>query len=108
MVIAKWAAAAVTLLMGLANAGLVSQDNRALQLLGPALAVAAVGAVLGLLTAKSWGATAVIAIGGLNLVGSLVGAVTGLDGWPVGLVLSVLAIVLTVASRPSVRRSAMA
>lgn len=99
MAIARWAAAAVTLLMGLANAGLVTQDNLALKVLGPVLALAALAAVVGIVTAKQWGVGAVIAVGALNLLASVVAAISGQSGWPISLVLSVLAIVLSTASQ---------
>ena len=41
MRIAKWAAIAVTVLMGLANIGLIAQSNLALKILGAVLAAAA-------------------------------------------------------------------
>ena len=103
MGIAKWAAVAVTVLMGLANLGLVGQSHLGLQILGPILAVAALVAVVGLATHRSWGVRAVIAVGVVNLVGAIVGAIAGLDGWPVGVVLSGLAIVLTAVSNPHTR-----
>jgi hypothetical protein len=104
MAIAKWAAVAVTLLMGLANLGLIAQSNFGLKILGPILAAAALGAVTGLATHKDWGTHAVIAVGTANLVATIVGAIVGLDGWPVGLVLSGLAIVLAAVSNPGTRR----
>lgn len=104
MRIAKWAAIAVTLLMGLANLGLIAQSNLGLKILGPVLALAALGAVVGFATQKPWGARAVIAVGTVNLVAAIVGAVVGLDGWAVGLVLSGLAIVLVAVSNPDTRK----
>jgi hypothetical protein len=106
MAIAKLAAVAVTVLMGLANLGLVAQSNLGLKILGPMLAAAALGAAAGLATHKDWGTRAVIAVGAANLVATIVGAIVGLDGWPVGLVLSGLAIVLVAVSNPGIRRVA--
>jgi hypothetical protein len=105
MGIAKWAAIAVTVLMGLANLGLVTQDTIGLKILGPVMAMAAMVAVVGFATPSSWGASAVIAVGSVNLVGSIVGAIAGFDGWPVSLVLSVLAIVLVTVAQPGIRRT---
>jgi hypothetical protein len=105
MAIAKWAAAAVTVLMGLANLGLVAQSNLGLKVLGPILGVAALGAGVGFATQKDWGVRAVIAVGAANLVATIVGAIVGLDGWPVGLVLSGLAIVLAAVANPGTRRT---
>jgi hypothetical protein len=104
MGIAKWAAIAVTVLLGLANLGLIAQTNLGLKILGPILAVAALGAVVGFATHRSWAARAVIAVGAVNLIAAVVGAVVGMDGWPVGLVLSGLAIVLAAVSNPDTRR----
>ncbi len=103
MAIAKWAAIAVTLLMGLANLAEVGQSNLALKIIGPLLAVAALGAAVGLATQQPWGARAVIGVGAVNLVAAVVGAFTGVDGWPVGLVLAGLAIVLTVVAKTGPR-----
>jgi hypothetical protein len=103
MGIAKWAAIAVTALLGLANLGLVAQSNLGLKILGPIFAVAAVAAVLGFATHRWWGARAVIAVGEVNLITAVVGAVVGMSGWPVGVVLSGLAITLAAVSNPDTR-----
>lgn len=101
MGIAKWAAIAVTALMGLANLGLVTQHQLALKILGPALAAAAVGALMGMATDRPWGVRAVIAVGAVNLAGAVLAGVAGVDGWPIGLVLSGLAVTLAAVSAPS-------
>src|SRR4051812_11545282 len=108
MGIAKWAAVAVTVLMGLANLGQLAQDDLGLKILGSALAVAAAIAVGGYALRRSWGATAVIAVGAANLVGCVVAIIAGSDGWPVSLVLSALAIVLTAVAQPHLRREVVA
>lgn len=95
MSVVKWAAAAVTLLMGLANIGQVAQATAVgWKVLGVVLAAAAVLAVVGFIAGTSWGATAVITIGAVNLTAAIIAAVAGLDGWPIALVLSTLGIVL--------------
>jgi hypothetical protein len=106
MGIVKWAAVAVTLLMGLANLGQIAQQesNLGLKIYGSILFVAAVVAVVGLVTRRSWGTRAVLAVGVVNLAGAVVGAIAGLEGWPIGLVLSGLAIVLAAVSAPGARR----
>jgi hypothetical protein len=101
---AQWAAIAVSGLMGLANLGLITQSNVGLKIIGPVLAAAAMAAIIGFATRRPWGAHAVIAVGAVNLLTSVAGAVVGLDGWPVGLVLSGLAIVLTAVSNPRDRK----
>ena len=106
MRIAKWAAIALTVLMGLANLGQIAQSNLGLKLLGAVLAAAAMGAAAGLATHRPWGARAVILVGALNVAAAIVGAIVGTDGWPVGLVLSGLAIVLVAVSDPGIRRVA--
>jgi hypothetical protein len=106
MGIAKWAAIALTILMGLANLGQIAQNNLGLKLLGAVLALAALGAATGLATQRRWGARAVIAVGAVNVAASVVGAIVGADGWPVGLVLSGLAIVLVAVSDTGIRRVA--
>lgn len=107
MVIVKWAAIGITVLMGLANLGQIAQETSVgWKVLGLVLAFAALVAVAGFAARKPWGATAVIAVAAVNLVGAVIGAITGQDGWPVGLVLSVLGIVLGAvylqAARPAV------
>lgn len=104
MGITKWAAIAVTSLMGLANIGLVASSHLSLKIFGPVLAVAAVISVIGMLTKRPWGTRAVIAVGVANLVAAIAGALAGVSGWPVGMVLSGLAIVLAAVSSPGGRR----
>ena len=102
MRVAKWGAILLTLLMGLANLGELAQSNETFKFVGPVLAVAAVIAVIGFASARPWGARAVIALGAINLVSAAGAAVAGLDGWPVAIVLSALAIVLTLVSAPRI------
>jgi hypothetical protein len=103
--ITKWAAIAVTSLMGLANMGLLTSSHLGLKILGPLLAVAALASVIGLVTRRPWGTRAVIAVGAANLIAATAGALAGVNGWPVGLVLAVLAIVLAAVSNPGSRRA---
>jgi hypothetical protein len=105
MGITKWAAIAVTSLMGLANIGLIASSHLSFKILGPVLAVAAVISVIGLLTKRPWGTQSVIAVGVANLIAAIAGALAGVNGWPVGLVLSGLAIVLAAVSNPGSRRA---
>jgi hypothetical protein len=105
--ITKWAAIAVTSLMGLANIGLIASSHLSLKILGPVLAVAAVISVIGLLTKRPWGTRSVIAVGVTNLIAAIAGALAGVSGWPVGMVLSGLAIVLAAVSSPGSRRAVM-
>lgn len=103
MGILKWAAVAVTLLMGLANLGQIGATNVGLKIVGPILFIAAVVAAVGLVTRKSWGTRAVIAVGVVNLVAAVIGAIAGVEGWPIGLVLSGLAVVLAAVAAPGAR-----
>jgi hypothetical protein len=103
MRIARWAAIAVTLLMGLANLGVITEGKIGLTILGLVLASAAAIAVYGITAQRSWGVAAVIAVGVVNLAAAIVTAIAGLDGWPVGVVLSGLAIVLTTVTKPTTR-----
>jgi hypothetical protein len=105
--ITKWAAIAVTSLMGLANIGLLASSHLGLKILGPVLAVAAVISVIGLLTKRPWGTRSVIAVGVANLIAAVAGALAGVSGWPVGMVLAGLAIVLAAVSSPGSRRTVM-
>ncbi len=95
MPIIKWSTVGVTLLMGLANAGQVGQEvDVAWKVLGVVLGLAALGAIFGVLARASWGATALVAVAAVNVLGAVIGAVAGQEGWPIGLVLSVLGVVL--------------
>ncbi len=109
MAIVKWAAIGVTLLMGLANFAQIAQDlNAGWKILGLVLAFAALVAVVGFVARKSWGIPAVIAIGAVNLVAAIIGAVAGVDGWPVGLVLAALGILLGAVYAPTARSAVAA
>jgi hypothetical protein len=102
MSIVKWAAIAVTLLMGLANLGQIAQDaNVGWKILGLVLAAAALVAVVGVVARRSWGAPAVIAIGAVNLVGAIIAAVSGVEGWQIGVVLSALGIIFGAVYTPA-------
>ncbi len=109
MPIVKWAAIGVTLLMGLANLGQISQDlNVGWKVVGLVLALAAVVAVAGFVVRASWGTAAIIAIGAANLVAAIVAAVAGVDGWPLGLVLAALGIVFGAVYAPAARSAVAA
>lgn len=109
MGIVKWTAVAVTLLMGLANLGQVVQDlSVGWKLLGLVLAAAAVGACIGVIAKAPWGVTAIIVVGAANLCAALLGAAKSMEGWPVGVVLAALAILLGVVSLPRSRAEATA
>ncbi|MFZ2013836.1 MAG: hypothetical protein WAV00_08450 [Nocardioides sp.] len=56
-------------------------------------------AVFGMVTNRIWAIPAVIAVGA-DLATALIAAFVGLEGWPVGLVLSGLAIVLAAVAGP--------
>lgn len=95
MPIIKWATVALTLLMGLANLGQVAQDSTVgWKVLGLTLAAAALIAVVAFIVGTNWGVAAVITVGAVNLAAAIAAAITGLDGWPVAVVLSALATVL--------------
>ena len=99
MNVARWAAAAVTILMSLMNLPFVVTDggsefplalNAAISLLG----VVGIVSAIGLLRKAAWGRPAVLAIGAINLAAAIAGIVTGMDGAFIGLVVSSLIIVL--------------
>ena len=104
MAIVKWSAIGVTLLMALANVGQIAQDiNLGWKILGVVLAFAALVAAIGVVTGKSWGVPAIIAVGSANLLGAIVAGFAGLDGWPIGVVLAALAVVSAAVYRPHAR-----
>ncbi len=53
-----------------------------------------------MVTNRIWAIPAVIAVGAADLATALIAAFVGLEGWPVGLVLSGLAIVLAAVAGP--------
>jgi len=106
--IVKWAAVTLTALFALLNLGVAPDASQAagLRILGAVLGVAGVAAAVGLATSRSWGRTAVITVGALNLVASIVSLfvdVKGLDtGTSItGMVLGVVCVVLGALAQPT-------
>lgn len=96
--VARWAALP-TLLMGLMNVGAALPAAETDTPVGVNLACAVVGlagliAGIALLRGVSWARAAVVAVGALNLIGAVVALIAGWEGAPIGLVLSVAALVL--------------
>ncbi len=109
MTVIKWAAVAVTLLMGLANLGQIAQDTAVgWKVLSLVLATAALVAIVGFIARRRWGTIAVIALGAVNLGAAITAAVAGFDGWPIGVVLSTLAVVLGTVHLPASRSAVTA
>ena len=99
MRIIRYLAAAATALMSLMNLPFAVDDGGAnlpkpLACLVTLLGVAGLVAAVALLRDASWGARAVIAIGGLNLAGAIAAMVNGNEGAMIGLVVSTVMTVL--------------
>ena len=109
MALVKWAAVAVTLLMGLANLGQVLQTSGdVVKAVALVLSAGAVVAVVGIVVNASWGAVAIVAVGAVNLGAAVLAGAAGVDGWPIGLVLSAVGIVLGAAYARGSRSAAAA
>ena len=96
--VARWAALP-TLLMALMNVGAALPAEETDTPVGVNVACAVVGlagliAGIALLRRVGWAVAAVVAVGVLNLIGAVVALIAGWEGAPVGLVLSVAALVL--------------
>ena len=96
MSILKWAAVAVTSLMGLMNLGLAldPEFSTSWRVAGAVLFAIAVIAVVGLARNLSWGRAAAVAIGAANVAGAVFGAVDDQEGWMIGLIVAALGALL--------------
>ena len=111
MKIVRWAAAAVTALMCLMNFGAVFEASSApVAVVDAVLCAAGIVASVGLLRRASWGRPAVLVVGALNLVGGVIALVTEVEGAPIGIAVSGIALVLGALVRdtlaPALRSSA--
>lgn len=104
----KWTAVAFTALFALMNLGVAPDSSQAdgLRILGVVLGVAGVAAAVGLATSRTWGRTAVVAVGALNVAAATVGLVVdaiGVDtgAAATGLVLGVICVALGVLTQPT-------
>lgn len=97
MTIVKWAAVAVTALMGLMNLGVAPDDSfgTGWRVAGVVFFVAAAVAVVGLARNLTWGRAAGVAVGAANAVAAFVGAASDIEGWQIGLVVAGLGAVLS-------------
>jgi hypothetical protein len=106
MKIVRWAAAVVLTLISIMGIGLAfggSDTSVAFRVIGPVCGVLGLVAVYGLLRRRHWGVPGALAVCALNVVGGLVDlAVDGTDT-AVGLVVSVVALLLTAAAAYSGR-----
>ena len=96
--VARWAAMP-TLLMGLMNVGAALPAAETDTPVGVNLTCAVVGlagliAGIALLRRVSWAVSAVVAVGALNLIGAAIALIAGWEGAPIGLVLSMAALIL--------------
>jgi hypothetical protein len=98
----RFLAAAATALMGLMNLPIAFDDGGAgiptpLAWLISALGVVGIVAAVALLTRAAWATRAAIAIGAINLVGAVIALITGTDGALIGLTVSVVGTVASLA-----------
>lgn len=109
MKIVRWLAAAVLALFSLMNVGLALGGNGtdvALRVLGPVLGVLGLAAVYGLLRRRHWGMPSALAVCAVNVVATLIVLlVASQDDASAGLVVSLVALVLTAAAAYTSRTS---
>jgi hypothetical protein len=104
--IAHWAAVVVLILMSLMNLGAVTGDSStAVKTIGVVVGVAGLVSVYGLIRRTSWGALAALAAAGAFLVTSVIGLFVGWDGSPIGVAVSVVALILIAIGESATLRS---
>jgi hypothetical protein len=111
MRILTWAAVAVTALFALMNLGAAlgsGESGAGLRLLGAVLFVAGAAAAAGLATRRTWGRTAVIGVGAVNVATAAVGLAFDPAAAVVGLVVGGLGVVLGVLAREPVDQAVAA
>lgn len=99
----RYTAAVATILMSLMNLPIAFDDGgqglpKPVAWLISLLGVVGLVAAVALIARRSWGPSAVIAVGALNLLGAVVGLATGVDGAVIGLVVSALGTGFGIAS----------
>jgi hypothetical protein len=105
MKVAHWAAIVVLILMSLMNLGAVTGDSTtAIVVIGVVIGVAGLAAAFGLIRRTSWGPMTALAAAGAFLVTSVIGLIVGWEGSPIGIGVSVVALILTaIAESASLR-----
>ena len=96
MKVIKWAAVAVTTLFVLMNLGAVFQPevDTPYRIVAAVLALVGAAAAIGLGANQSWGPTAIIVVGGLNVVTAITGLFADQEGAVIGVVVGGLGVVL--------------
>jgi hypothetical protein len=107
MKIVKWAAVAVTGLFVLMNLGAVLEPDvdTPFRVFGAVLGLAGAAAAVGLGTSQSWGRAAVIGVGVLNVIGSVVALLADQQGAGIGIVVGGLGAVLGLLAGPESKRT---
>ena len=92
----RWAAIAVTTLFVVMNVGAAfdAEQSDAVRIGGGILAVVGIPAVLGLALRQSWGRSAVIGVGVLNVAAGVAAIVGNEDGGAIGIVVGGLGALL--------------
>jgi hypothetical protein len=109
MRVIRWAAAVATILISLMNLPIAVDDGGSnlppvLAWLISLLGVLGIVSAVGLIRRVVWGRPAVLAVGGINLIGAVVAMITGMDGAIIGLIISSLVVVLSLLTPAAVRR----
>jgi hypothetical protein len=105
MKVVHWVAIVALALLTLMNLGSVTSGWAAGAIvLGVALGVAGLVALYGMIRRTSWSPVVALIVGAANVVGAVIGMIAGWDGWPVGLTVSVITMILIAISESGVLR----
>jgi uncharacterized membrane protein YecN with MAPEG domain len=104
MKIVHWAAIVVVALFTLMNLGTVTGGTPAVVIVfGIVLGLGGLASVYGLVRRTPWARTVALAVTALNIVLAMVGLIVGWEGWDIGLVINVVALLLLAVDRPATR-----
>jgi hypothetical protein len=105
MKVVHWVAIVALALLTLMNLGSVTSGWAAGAIvLGVALGVAGLVALYGMIRRTSWSPVVALIVGAANVVGAVIGMIAGWDGWPVGLTVSVITLILIAISESGALR----
>lgn len=105
MKVVHWVAIVALALLTLMNLGSVTSGWAAgVIVLGVALGVAGLVALYGMIRRTSWSSVVALVVGAANLVAAVIAMIASWDGWPVGLTVSVVTMILIAISESGALR----
>jgi hypothetical protein len=109
MKVTHWAAIVALTLLTMMNLGSVTSGwSAGVIVLGVALGVAGLVALYGMIRRTSWSSVVALIVGAANLVAAIIAMIARWDGWPVGLTVSVVTMILIATSESGALRRASA